>query len=170
MHLGTQNRWTPPLPHILISCSPISKLRLKGGGQERQSFCRPPGPILIKFRLKRAWNYAHLAHQIQSFLGGGAEMLRYDTFKSVEVQGWTPLKILIFLHWTCRPTFTTLLRKRRAISHLMAVPKNRGKCKSATTSLHRGDSLSASGPLVFLSKGVLPPCTTQNYIGAYRPT
>ena len=34
----------------------------------------------------------------------------------------------------------------RAISHLMAVPKNRGKCKSATISLHRGDSLSASGP------------------------
>ena len=28
----------------------------------------------------------------------------------------------------------------------MAVPKNRGKCKSATVSLHRGDSLSASGP------------------------
>ena len=29
---------------------------------------------------------------------------------------------------------------------LMVVPKNRGKCKLATISLHRGDSLSASGP------------------------
>ena len=28
----------------------------------------------------------------------------------------------------------------------MGVPKNRGKCKSATTSLHRGDSLSISYP------------------------
>ena len=73
-------------------------------------------------------------------------VLKYDNFKSVEVQGWTPLEILIFLHWTCRPTFTTLLGEHRAILHLMAVPKNRGKCKSATISLHRGDSLSASGP------------------------
>ena len=56
-------------------------------------------------------------------------VFKYDDFKSVEVQGWTPLEILIFLHWTCRPTFTTLLWKRRAISHLMAVPKKRGKCK-----------------------------------------
>ena len=71
---------------------------------------------------------------------------KYDNFKSVEVQGWTPLKILIFLHWMCRPIFTTLLGKRSAISHLMAVPKNPGKCKSATISLHRSDSLSASGP------------------------
>ena len=37
-----------------------------------------------------------------------------------------PLKILIFLHWTLRPTFTTLLGRRRAISHWMGVPKNRG--------------------------------------------
>ena len=55
-------------------------------------------------------------------------VLKCDNFKSVEVQGWTPLKILIFLHWTLRPTFTTLLGKRRAISHWMGVPKNRGKC------------------------------------------
>ena len=66
-----------------------------------------------------------------------------------------PLEILIFLHWTCRLTFTTLLGKRRAISHLMAVPKNREKCKSATISLHRGDSLSASGPPVEAFKGLL---------------
>ena len=46
-------------------------------------------------------------------------ILKYDNFKSVEVQGWTPLEILIFLHWTCRPTFTTLLGKRSAISHLL---------------------------------------------------
>ena len=71
-------------------------------------------------------------------------VLKYDNFKSVEVQGWTPLKMLIFLHWTLRPTFTTLLRKRRAISHWMGVPKNRGKCKSAKISLHRGESLSMS--------------------------
>ena len=78
-------------------------------------------------------------------------VLKYDNFKSVEVQGWTPLKILIFLHWTLRPTFTTLLGKRRAISHWMGVPKNRGKCKSATISLHRGDSLSMSSVVwVFL--------------------
>ena len=35
----------------------------------------------------------------------------------------------------------------------MAVPKNRGKCKSATISLHRGDSLSASGPPVQVCQG-----------------
>ena len=51
----------------------------------------------------------------------------------------TPLKILIFLHWTLRPTFTTLLGKRRAISHWMAVPKNRGKCKLATIEYRRDD-------------------------------
>ena len=81
-------------------------------------------------------------------------------FKSVEVQGWTPLEILIFLHWTCKPTFTTLLGKRRAISHLMAVPKNRGKCKSATISLHRGDSLSVSAPPPNRGEGskAAPPC------------
>ena len=38
------------------------------------------------------------------------------------------------------------LLSRRAISHLMAVPKNGGKCELATISLHRSDSLSASGP------------------------
>ena len=37
--------------------------------------------------------------------------------------------------------FTTLLRKCRAISHWMAVRKNRGKCESATISLHRGNTL-----------------------------
>ena len=71
-------------------------------------------------------------------------VLKYDNFKSVEVQVWTQLKILIFLHWTLRPTFTTLLGKRRGISHWMGVPKNRRKCKSATISLHRGDSLSSA--------------------------
>ena len=73
-------------------------------------------------------------------------VLNYN-FKSVEVQGWTPLKILIFLHWTLRPTtFHYVSRKTpsRAISHWMGVPKTRGKCKSATTSLHYGDSLSMS--------------------------
>ena len=34
----------------------------------------------------------------------------------------------------------------------MVVPKNRGKCKSATISLHRGDSLTASGPPAFQKK------------------
>ena len=78
--------------------------------------------------------------------------LKYDNFKSVEVQGWAPLKILIFiLHWTLRPTFTTVLGKCRAISDWMAVPKNRGKCKSATISLHRGDSLSMSCIVCFNS-------------------
>ena len=48
---------------------------------------------------------------------------KYDNFKSVEVQGWTPLKILLFLHWMLRPTFTTLLGKCRAISYWMGVPK-----------------------------------------------
>ena len=38
--------------------------------------------------------------------------------------------------------------KRLAISHLMAILKNRWKCKSATISLHRGGSLSALAPLV----------------------
>ena len=36
MHLGTSrgsDRWTSPLPHILISCSPISKLRLRIQGR-----------------------------------------------------------------------------------------------------------------------------------------
>ena len=70
--------------------------------------------------------------------------LKHDNFKSVEVQGRTPLKILIFLYWTLRPTFITLLGKRCGISHWMGVPKNHGKCKSATISLHHGDSLSMS--------------------------
>ena len=39
-----------------------------------------------------------------------------------------------------------LFGKRCAISHLMAVPKNRGKCKSVTISLHRSDSLRAFSP------------------------
>ena len=104
--------------------------------------------------LRRHLNFRQISHRFTlsftnpSFqdLNGSHIILKYDDFKSVEVQGWTPLEILIFLHWTCRPTFTTLLGKRRAISHLMAVPKNRGKCKSATISLRRGDSLSASAP------------------------
>ena len=90
--------------------------------------------------LRRHLNFRQISHTFTYYV------LKYDNFKSVEVQGWTPLEILIFLHWTCRPTFTTLLGKRCAISHLMAVPKKRGKCKSATISLHRGDSLSASPP------------------------
>ena len=40
----------------------------------------------------------------------------------------------------------------------MAVRKNREKCKSATISLHRGDSLSASAPPPeFLVGGAVPP-------------
>ena len=35
----------------------------------------------------------------------------------------------------------------------MGVPKNRGKCKSATISLHRGDSLSMSSVVWALSRG-----------------
>ena len=108
--------------------------------------------------LRRHLNFRQISHRFRAYIEFYQSLfsrserltyyvLKYDNFKSVEVQGWTPLKILIFLHWTCRPTFTTLLGKRRAISHLMAVPKNSGKCKSATISLHRGDSLSASGPL-----------------------
>ena len=96
------------------------------------------------------WIFAKYIEFYQSLFSRSERLtyyvLKYDNFKSVKVQGWTPLEILIFLHWTCRPTFTTLLGKRRAISHLLAVPKNRGKCKSATISLHRGDLLSASGP------------------------
>ena len=65
-------------------------------------------------------------------------------FKSVKVLGWTPLKILIF----CIERWNLLLlrfsEKCRAISHWMGVPKSRGKWKSATISLHRGDSLSMS--------------------------
>ena len=79
-------------------------------------------------------------------------VLKYDNFKSVEVQCWTPLKILIFLQWTLRPTFTMLLGKPRAISQWMGVPKNGGKCKSATISLHRGDSLSMSSVVCISSK------------------
>ena len=78
-----------------------------------------------------------------------AHILYYDNFKSVKVQGWTPHKILIFLHWTLRPTYTTLFRKQRAISHWMGVPKNRGKCKSATISLHCGDSLMSMSSVVW---------------------
>ena len=88
----------------------------------------------------------------------------YDNFKSVEVQGWTPLEILIFLHWMCRPTFTTLLGKRRAISHLMAVLKNRGKCKLATISLHRGDTLSASGPPELVPSNTVPSTMLVNVL------
>ena len=47
MHLGTSrgsDRLTPPLPHILISCSPYQNLGLgyKGGGQEGNPFAPPP--------------------------------------------------------------------------------------------------------------------------------
>ena len=42
-------------------------------------------------------------------------VLKYDNFKSVGVHSLTPLKILIFLHFMLRPTFTTLLGKRSAI-------------------------------------------------------
>ena len=84
-------------------------------------------------------------------------VLKYDNFKSVEVQGWTPLKILIFLHWTLRPTFTTLLRKCRAISHWMAVPKKCGKCKSVTISLHSSDSSSVSC-IICAHVGLYPLC------------
>ena len=102
--------------------------------------------------LRRHLNFRPISHRfICSFanpsfqdLNGSYYVLKHDNFKSVEVQGWTPLKKLMFLHWILRPTFTTLLGKRRAISHWMAVPKNHGKCKSATISLHRGDSLSMS--------------------------
>ena len=109
--------------------------------------------------LRRHLNFRQISHSFtSSFINpsfrdlNGSHIMYYYDFKSVEVQGWTPLKILIFLHLTCRPTFTTLLGKRSAISHLMAVPKNRGKCKSATISLHRGDSMSASAPPPLYSK------------------
>ena len=46
----------------------------------------------------------------------------------------------------CRPTFTTLLEKPCYFTFNGRAEKNRGKCKSATISLHRGDSLSASAP------------------------
>ena len=109
--------------------------------------------------LRRHLNFRQISHRFTSSFTNpsfqdlnGSHIMYWNmiNFKSVEVQGWTPLEILIFLHWTCRPTVTTLLGKRRAISHLIAVPKNRGKYKSATISLHRGDSLSTSGPPVYL--------------------
>ena len=91
--------------------------------------------------LQRHLNFRQIPHRFSSsfvnpsfqYLNGSH--IKYNNFKSVEVQGWTPLKTLIFLHWTLPPTFTTLLGKRRAISHWMGVQKNRGKCKSATISL-----------------------------------
>ena len=95
-----------------------------------------------KDMLRRHLNFHQISHRFTSSFANplfqdlnGSHIMYwniYDNFKSVENQGWTPLKILIFLHWTLRPTFTTLLGKCRAFSHWMAVPKNRGKCKSAT--------------------------------------
>ena len=84
--------------------------------------------------LRRHLNFRQIFHRFTSSfanpslqdLKGSYYVLKHDNFKSVEVQGWTPLKILMFLPWTLRPTFTTLLGKRRAISHWMAVPKTAG--------------------------------------------
>ena len=50
----------------------------------------------------------------------------------------------------------------------MAVPKNRGICKSATISLHRGDSLSASGPPCSQgSSGNEPPHSSLRNVAVY---
>ena len=66
-------------------------------------------------------------------------VLKYDNFKSVGVHSWTSLKILIFLHSSWDLYFHYASRKTPCYFTLNGCA---AKCKSATTSLHRGDSLS----------------------------
>ena len=100
--------------------------------------------------LRRHLNFRQISHRFtSSFTNPSFQDLNGSHIIYWNMMIWNPSRFKVephskLLHWTCRPTFTTLLGKRRAISYLMAVPKNRGKCKSATISLHWGDSLSAS--------------------------
>ena len=121
--------------HQIEPCSTRSE-KFRGGG--RTCF----GDILIFAKFLIGLHGTNPS--FQDLNGSPIMYWKYDNFKSVRVHSWTPLKILYWYFCIQVENYFSLCfsGKRCAISHWMAVPKNRRKCESATTLLHRGDSLS----------------------------
>ena len=101
-------------------------------------------PLINRLSTRRPWQ-SRLVTRVRGSKGRYYNNNRRSSdFERPQGSRLNPTQNTDILHWTLRPTFTTLLGKCRGISYWMGVPKHREKCKSATISLLCGDSLSMS--------------------------